>query len=228
MLLYPTQQITDDHISIRFIVASRLLPCCECEIKETANWQAWLPRKHHWWIVLTKPTCAQIRSKDGIFFKASINQTSSHISRAFQRCKPGCKHAALRPASRRFVLLRFAFLCGPAANPEALVSILESIESMSKHDAEQEVDKKCCNSAEMAAFPVCRWCFYRKPLGKSRVLKWFFSFFFFPDNLTGSPDTVNDYADNLTALPINISYYSHCQRENKNMTWRSTLDWQMH
>lgn len=48
----------------------------------------------------------------------------------------------------------------------------------------------------------------------------------FFDNLTGSPDTLNDYADNLTALPINISYYSHCQRENKNMMLRSALEWQ--
>lgn len=71
----------------------------------------------------------------------------------------------------------------------------------------------------MGTFPVWGRCFYRKPLWKW-VLKWFF------DNLTGSPDTLNDYADNLTALPINISYYSHCQRENKNMMLRSMREWQ--
>lgn len=37
------------------------------------------------------------------------------------------------------------------------------------------------------------------------------------DNLTGSADILNGRTDNLTALPINISYYCHCQGENKDM-----------
>lgn len=54
-------------------------------------------------------------------------------------------------------MIHLVAICVPlqiSSDPEALVSILESIESMSKHDAEQEVNKKHCNSAEMAAFPV--------------------------------------------------------------------------
>lgn len=34
------------------------------------------------------------------------------------------------------------------------------------------------------------------------------------DNLTAPRDTLNGGNDNLTALPINIFYYSHCHRQN--------------
>lgn len=115
----------------------------------------------------------------------------------------------------------FAFSVILWANKKELSSILESIDNMSNQMQNKKSIKKLCYSVRMGAFPVCGRCFYRKPLRKSRrVLKWFF------DNLTGSPDTLNDYADNLTALSINISYYSHCQRENKNMMFRSTQEWQ--
>lgn len=87
--------------------------------------------------------------------------------------------------------------------------------------AEEGVNQKHCNSVRKGAFPVWGRCFYRRPLRKRTVLKWFFF-----DNLTGSPDTLNDYADNLTALPINIFYYSHCQRENKKYNVEVTQEWQ--
>lgn len=44
------------------------------------------------------------------------------------------------------------------------------------------------------------------------------------DNLTGSADILNGRTDNLTALPINISYYCHCQWENKDMMQGQTTE----